>query len=348
MKLYLGFRGSATFLMAAWLTLNAAPVFAGEPSASEQLWLEMINRFRSDPVAELDVLTNYTTLGGTGFDDPASSDPEVASSLDFFNVDPETLRGQFDVLDPAPPLAWSPALHESATSYSELIIAEDEQSHTLDGKSLIQRFEDGGYAFTGGGSAGENIFAFARNVFHGHAGFVLDWGSGTDGIQDPPGHRDNLLSHTFDEIGIGMVTVTDPTLSVGPFAATQHLATANVTGPFLTGVSYRDLNSDAFYSIGEGVGDLTINIFDADSGSLVDSTQTFTSGGYVIELPGNALYDVQFLGPAIDEMFYDIQIDDENVKLDAVVAIPEPTTLVLLGALTLGVLTRRRSPHPQQ
>ena len=32
---------------------------AGEPSPNEQLWLQLINRFRTDPVGELDRLVDY-------------------------------------------------------------------------------------------------------------------------------------------------------------------------------------------------------------------------------------------------------------------------------------------------
>jgi hypothetical protein len=57
---------------------------AAPPSATEQLWLEMINRFRAQPQAELDLLTNYATPGtGTVFAPLSSSDPGVRLAISF-------------------------------------------------------------------------------------------------------------------------------------------------------------------------------------------------------------------------------------------------------------------------
>ena len=136
---------------------------AGEPSNDEQLWLELINRFRADPVAELDLMANYTVPGGTTFASPSSDDPGVASAINFFGVDAAILRQQFNALTPAPPLAWSSQLGDSATYYSNVMIAQDAQSHTLDGLGLFDRFRiHGGYTVSGGGSVGGEHFCLHR------------------------------------------------------------------------------------------------------------------------------------------------------------------------------------------
>ena len=51
------------------------------------------------------------------------------------------------------------------------------------------------------------MFAFGDSVFHSHAGFSIDWGDNPPtGIQDPPGHRDNILAPHWTETGVGIRT----------------------------------------------------------------------------------------------------------------------------------------------
>ena len=158
-------------------------VSAGQPSGTEQLWLQIVNRFRASPAEELDRLVNYREQGtGLAWGVPISDHPLVADNLEFFRVDPAVLRAQFQQLRPAPPLVWSEQLHDSAEYYSQVMIQRDQQSHTLDQYTgvfgLLDRLQaEGGYDFSGGGGAAENLFAFAEDVIHGHAALALDWGA---------------------------------------------------------------------------------------------------------------------------------------------------------------------------
>lgn len=317
----------------AW---GVGTVWADQPSAEEQLWLEMINRFRADPVAELDILANYTTPGGLVFDDPSSDDPDIASALNAFSVNAQILRNQFDALTPAPPLAWSLSLNDSASYYSGVMIAEDEQSHTLDGRGLINRITtQSTYDFTGGGAAAENIFAFTRSVTHGHAGFVLDWGNSPTGIQNPPGHRNALISTTYREIGIAIEPENNPTTNVGPLVVTQHLAADFADGPFLTGVAYNNsVLNDQFYSVGEGLAGLLVEVFETGTSNLIGSTTTWDSGGYALDLPAG-VYDVTFSAPGLYQMSTGIDMTGGvNVKLDAVDLNPKPGDANIDGLVT--------------
>lgn len=333
-------------LLSACLTAGVPTAAAAPPSELEQLWLETINRFRAAPSAELDILANYTTPGtGTSFGTPRSSDPNVAFALQLFNVSAADLRTQFNALTPAAPLAWSSNLHAAALGHSNAMIAADTQSHQLPGEDpLATRLTNAGYAFT---NAAENVFASTQSVFHGHAAFVLDWGAEEDGavngIQNPPGHRNALLSDTYREIGIAAVAESDPATDVGPLVVTQNLG-RRAGDPFLTGVAFTDLiATDAFYTIGEGLGAMTVNVFDAARSGILATTSTFASGGYSIQLtPGT--YDVQFLGSGFDFFVDDFAFTSGgNQKLDFVAAaIPEPAQVVLL-ALGLGVVLLRRA-----
>ena len=144
-----------------------------------------------------------------------SSDPDVNSAIDFFNVSITDLTNQWNNLVPVQPLAWSDALSLAAATHSELMIDFDQQSHQLPGEpGLGQRIQDAGYSNLG--SVGENVYAFANSIFDGHAAFAIDWGNTPNGIQNPPGHRDNMMSSTFREVGIGVVPENDSLSSVGP------------------------------------------------------------------------------------------------------------------------------------
>ena len=50
-----------------------------------------------------------------------------------------------------------------------------------------------------------------------------DWRTRGDGMQDPPGHRNSLISSSFTEIGISVIAESDPATQVGPNVVTQDL-----------------------------------------------------------------------------------------------------------------------------
>jgi uncharacterized protein YkwD len=285
-------------LLFAGLLGPTASLVYGEPTDEQQYGLQLINRFRSDPVGELDRMVNYAQPGtGTTWANPAADDRSVDSALRFFGTDPAELRRQFQRLTPSPPLAWSDALGQSSSYYSQVMIDRDQQSHELDvyatpGYTLIDRVrQEGGYAFAGGGTVGENIFAFAESVEHTHAAFLVDWGTGPTGIQNPPGHRENLLNSLFREIGIAIAPESNSSTDVGPLVVTQHLAVDFAAGPFLTGAVYADHDHDQFYTPGEGIGDLQLQLVRIGSESPLRSTSLYGSGGYRLDLRGVAVGD---------------------------------------------------------
>lgn len=292
---------------------------AATPSAREQEMLEMVNRFRLHPREELEILVNLSGTTPATFANPSSDDFFVDSALSFFNVSASTLKSQFDLLNPVPALAWNTNLNDSALTHNDLMISFDSQSHALPGEpSLLQRVQNGGYVFFGGGTAGENIFAFAEESFYNHAAFVIDWGFTATGIQSPPGHRDNLMSTSFREIGISVVDESDSATSVGPTLVTEHLARANSRGPFLTGVAYRDvLANDDFYTPGEGLGCINIDVYQAGTETLIQSVQTWDSGGYSL-LVGAGTYDVVAVDPRLggEVRYSNVVVGGTNVKLD--------------------------------
>jgi hypothetical protein len=183
-------------------------------------------------------------------------------------------------LTPQAPLAWSDELASAARAHSQLMLQFDQQAHQLPGeKSLGDRIKDAGYNWN---SAGENAFAYASNVFEGHAGFAIDYGFGPNGLQDPTSHRNNNMSANFTDMGIGIVDST-PGKKTGPLLITQNFGSLQNPGnPYLLGVVYRDANGNSFYDQGEGLGNVNIAI-DVPGGPV--TMQTSPAGYYQARVP---------------------------------------------------------------
>jgi hypothetical protein len=84
---------------------------------------------------------------------------------------------------------------------------------------------------------------------------------------------------------------------------------------FLTGVVYDDsVFADNFYTIGEGIGGITIQAVSHDG--QVFTTTSFLSGGYTLALQPST-YNVSFFGGSLVQPFSTIvNVGSSNVKLD--------------------------------
>ena len=266
------------------------------PSDLEQYALEMINRMRTDPAGEYDRL-----LSG-------ADSAQIASALSYFGVSLTALEAQLDALVATHPLAWNDALNVAASGHNDVMIAQDMQDHVLPGELGVgARLEAAGY--TNWNTYGENIFAYSRSGFYGHAGLVVDWGYDAedfdaqgnlkanwqtlgDGIQDGAGHRVNLMNADFTEIGIAITEEDNPATRVGPLVMTQDLGNRFGYKAQFVGTVIDDLDGDDFYDPGEGLGGVTVTV---RSGGSSWSTTTWSSGGYQIAVPaGN--YTITFSG----------------------------------------------------
>jgi hypothetical protein len=308
-------RVAAAVVAVAVLLGGGLSARAGNPGPNEQYMLELINRMRADPQGELGRLVNINPDGTWG--SPKSNNPDVALALNFFGVDDATLKSQWATLTPAPPLAWSAKLHDSAVAHSQLMIANDAQSHQLPGEpGLIARFAAAGYTAT---AAAENIFAFGKTVDETHAAFAIDWGGNPpSGIQDPPGHRNTIMSNAYREVGVAILSESNPATSVGPLVVTQHFgSTSNFGGPFfLTGVAYRDPAGTGRYTLGSGIGGATVTVRAAGTANVVGAATTFGGGGYTIQVP-TGTYDVTFAADGVgSRTFAGVAVGFINVKLD--------------------------------
>lgn len=244
----------------------------GNPSADEQLYIELINRARANPSAEGARLASTT-------------DPDVLLAINNFGVNLQMMQDEFNgtppnpPIPPAPPIAPNAILTSAARTHSAWMLANNTQSHDQDGVPFYTRIINAGYSYN---AVGENVFAYAKNPWHGHAGFQIDWGSsGTGGMQDGRGHRTTIHNPAFREVGVGVTYGSGA--AVGPTQVTQDFGSRSSGPAFGTGVAYYDLDGNNFYDAGEGISGLTVNVAGASHYCV-----TAAGGGWVVPVPADA------------------------------------------------------------
>lgn len=310
-------------------SLEDRRLLAFDPSPFEQEQLEHINRMRLDPAAELGIF--FDTLSPLTTSETGSFTP-IQDALDHFGVSGTTLQVQWGQLQAVPPLAWNESLYDAAELHSELSIQENLQAHRIwddanenglkDNNEdfiepeLLTRIQDSGYS--SGTLFLENVYTFAESMIHGHAGFVIDWGDTATGIQEPPGHRNNIMSDEISEVGIsvidnGPIPTTDLT-TVGPFVITQEFAQRSNYTQQILGVVWEDGFANGYYEAGEGYGGVSIEVI-GDNG-FRETLETMSAGGYQVEVPAGT-YEVIASDPNLDTYSVgNIVVDDQNVKVD--------------------------------
>ncbi len=273
----------------------------GEPTNQEQYMLELINRARANPLAEIKRILS-------------ANDKEVARAMETYKITEAELISEFSEYQPAPPLAFNPELISSARTHAQDMADNDFQGHTgSDGSTVGERLTEAGYKYL---TAGENVFSYAYSVDYAHAAFLIDWGV------DSLGHRKNELGlipdSDFREIGIAVVAENDPATSVGPLVITEDFGKSYDGVVFIAGVVYRDENNNGFYDPGEGLEDVKII---PDHGTYY--AQTSASGGYAIPvLINSGIYHLRTERSDLPEMQASANIGEQNVKVDFVLGDP--------------------------
>jgi uncharacterized protein YkwD len=289
----------------------------GSPTDEEQYYLELINRARANPTAE-------------GLRLATTTHPDILSAIDQYDVDLELMKTEFAELPVRPPLAMNAQLTNAARDHSQYQFNTATQTHTGSGRTNPgARMTTAGYPWT---TYGESVFTTAVDVFYGHAGFQIDWGTNPpSGMQVDRGHRMNNHGN-FREVGVGVVLGSNQVSGrkAGPQVVTQDFATSNTGTAFVTGVAYYDMNGNSFYDPGEGIGGLTVNVNGASFHAL-----TAASGGYAVPVPtADATRAVTFSGLGASGGGDAVISGGGNVKVDYVPAYVAPT---LAGPGTAGV-----------
>jgi hypothetical protein len=246
----------------------------------------------------------------------ARANPAVQASLYGIDLNEGLTPGSISAAAKQP-LAINPVLVASATSHTQEMLQTQVFSHAgADGSSPYDRELAAGYNFAGSWGWGENI-AYRSNsaaVPPPDATAVLEEQDlFVDGGETGRGHRVNLLNPAFKEIGVGA--------QEGFFNGANALMTtedfAYSTGnSFLTGVVFNDANHNGFYDPGEGLAGVNISAVRVGAGA-VNSTQSWSSGGYTLQLaPG--VYNVTASGgPLATPITYsNVKIGSENVEID--------------------------------
>lgn len=294
--------------------VTTATVAAGPaPSSLEQLSLELVNEARINPMQNAArYISSYNPL--------RTNDPDIQAAVDYFGVVGSDLLAAFQALTPVAPLAWNGSLATAAQKHNAALIAADEQSHQVAGElNLGDRIRAEGYTFT---RASENVYSYAENALHAHAGFMIDWGNGPSGMQSPAGHRNTIMSAGLTEVGISVTAENNPATDVGPYVITEDFG-ARAGKVFVTGVAYTDSDHDRFYSLGEGRGDLAVQIG-------TSSVLSYASGGYSLE-SGTGAKTITFTGGGLAGAVTVSAAITQNLKLDVV----DGTTLLTSGSVTV-------------
>lgn len=206
------------------------------------------------------------------------------------------------------------------------MLATNTFSHTgVSGSSPGDRMLAAGYNYF---SAGENI------VWRGTTGqldLAYEVGQSHNALFASPGHRVNIMSDRFVEVGLGVRTggFTDNSGQTFNAGMTTQNFGRSTDGPFLTGVVFDDQNQNRFYTVGEGLGGAVIT---AEGANGVFQTATWASGGYALELaPGSYNITVSYGGRTREAS---VSLTDRNVKLDALWAdMAAPIPDVVEGAI---------------
>jgi hypothetical protein len=294
----------------------------GDPTDEEQLYLEFLNRARANPTAEGLIFKNTT-------------DPLVTGDSGFQLVDLNLMANEFATNPVAPPLSMNALLLISAREHSQDQFTNQFQGHTNStpaGTLFDARYNALGYNFM---NAAENVFINAQSVFHGHAAFEVDWSGVTNfgGMQNPPGHRDNIHDSILREVGVGVVdgfNATNASLpAAGPQTVTQDFGTVFSSTPFITGVVYYDLNTNHFYGLGEGIPGVMVTV----NGMNAFAVST-NSGGYSVPVTVNGAYTVNFAGHGLSLQTNVTVSGGNNLKVDFVLPYSPP---VISGPSLIGV-----------
>ena len=188
------------------------------------------------------------------------------------------------------PLAWNSSLFAVADQHSQDMLTQQQMYHNNQ-QTHEANLRDAGYSFSWWG---ENV---SQQPVYGaidatQAIYLQHQSLFVDTYASWRGHRYNMLNDNFQEIGIGQAigTFNGTTSSL----ITQDFGRPATAGQFLTGIAYNDTDANAFYSVGEGRGGISVatsagTVVTASAGNysraIGAGTQTITFSGGNLAAP---------------------------------------------------------------
>merc|ERR1711953_1400793 len=188
-----------------------------------------------------------------------------------------------------------------------------------DGSSPTQRMQSAGYVLSPPWSTSENI---AYSGTTGTPDLVQFTKSNHDNLFVSPGHRRNLMSGSFEEVGVS--NVAGRFNNYNAVITTQNFASSGNRGPLITGVVYTDaVNDNDFYDAGEGLSGIIITAEDKQNPANLFTTASLDAGGFSLDVNPNTVYKVTFSGDLRGDgtsmtAVYEVSVNAENVKQDCV------------------------------
>lgn len=259
---------------------------------NEQLFLELVNAARLDPLGEA---ARQGIDLNEGLPNPDQGWEEIAPT-------------------PVQALAPNAQIQQAAADHGQWMLDTDTFSHTgAGGSSPGDRMEDAGYVFEGTWSWSENIAMLnTTGLLDAEAAI----GTHFDGLYESPGHRVNMFNADFRETGVAQ--------SLGEFTAEgsdgvvrdwntsmlTHKFGLSGNSVFLTGIIYNDTDFDGFYSVGEGRDNFEVS-------AAGTATATWAAGGYSLALDSDPAVSVT-LGSGASALQVTVDLSGGNVKLDLV------------------------------
>ena len=257
-------------------------------SPQEQLFVELINRARADPVAE------------------------VRRNADVVTLNQDVAEDRLISSDPKQPLAPHQSLSDAMGGHLEDMLRRNYFGHdSPEGETPSDRALAAGYPV----GAGENI------AWSGNSGGVdprQEIYDRHDGLFLSVGHRVNMMRPNWREVG--------PGVRYGIFTQDgsnfQSIMAGSMFGDrggdsFITGVVISDaVLANNFYDIGEGIGNATVRAVNTVTAEIYDA-QTGPAGGYSLQVP-NGTYEVTATGNKISRPLFvrAVHVNDANVKVD--------------------------------
>jgi len=268
------------------------------PTGHEQAVVWLMNRARANPSAEGAWLAT-------------SAHRDVANGRNYFNVDIDLLRSEFDQIPPMPPAAFDYRLYDAARSHAVDLISRDAQDHNgqLD---RVTNTGVGWYQYRG------SVYSYADTALHAHAAFNIDWGAGPGNMQTGRGHRVGLMATdaNYSNVGVAIVNELDSSTDVGQRVVVVNYTSLDSSYPqhfnnFVVGTVWHDKNGNGRYDATEGIPGVVVT---PDSGGYYAVTSA--GGGYAFPVAGNRTITVQFSGAGVKTMQSTIKIAASSVLLD--------------------------------